>query len=76
MTSQNKGRNLAIVLDNDVISAPRIMDKIDDGNARITLGKGSYQDIYRQVEELSLVLKAGALPAPLKKLPIERDIQD
>lgn len=63
LTSQNVGRRLAIVLDREVVSAPRIQTAITGGSGIIT-GRFTTQ----QVNDLSLVLRAGALPAPLTVL--------
>jgi len=59
-TSENVGRLLAIVLDGTVISAPRIQTAILGGSGVIT-GRFTVQ----AVNDLSLLLRAGALPAPL-----------
>ncbi|MFH1803594.1 MAG: protein translocase subunit SecD [Pseudomonadota bacterium] len=63
LTSKNAGRRLAIVLDNEVISAPRINEPILGGNGIIT-GQFSVQE----ANDLSLLLRAGALPAPMQIL--------
>ncbi len=62
VTGENVGRLLAIVLDRRVISAPRIETKIN-GDGRI---HGSFTT--EQVNDLSLVLRTGALPAGLTYL--------
>ncbi len=59
-TSENVGRLLAIVLDNKVISAPRIQSAITGGSGIIT-GRFTVQETV----DLALLLRAGALPAPL-----------
>ena len=56
-TEANVGQRLAIVLDNQVKSAPTIQSRIED-SGRIT-GAGSQQD----ASDLALVLRAGSLPA-------------
>ena len=56
-TESNVGQRLAIVLDNQVKSAPTIQSRIED-SGRIT-GAGSNQD----ASDLALVLRAGSLPA-------------
>ena len=67
LTEQNARRRMAIVLDNKVSSAPRIEGRIAGGSARITLGGiGDSQKRYEEANDLSLVLKAGALPAPVE----------
>jgi len=60
ITSKNVGRRLAIVLDNTVYSAPRIQERIAGGRAVIT---GTFD--IREARDLTIVLRAGALPAPV-----------
>jgi preprotein translocase subunit SecD len=65
LTSENLGRRMAIVLDSKVESAPYIQGKIST-NGQITLGSGrNYQEKFQEANDISLVLKAGALPAPV-----------
>jgi preprotein translocase subunit SecD len=65
VTGENVRRRLAIVLDKTVYSAPVIQTKIA-GNASITMGGGgSFDEIMEEANDLALVLKAGALPAPV-----------
>ncbi|MBL7157340.1 MAG: protein translocase subunit SecD [Candidatus Omnitrophica bacterium] len=61
LTGANVGKRLAIVLDGTVYSAPVIREKIPSGNAQIT-GNFSVQE----ANDLAIVLRAGALPAPVK----------
>jgi protein-export membrane protein SecD len=61
VTGANVNRNLAIVLDGQVASAPNIIQRIHDGRASIT---GSFT--VQSAKDLSIVLRAGALPAPVK----------
>ncbi len=63
LTQNNVGVRLAIVLDREVVSAPVIRSPILGGSGIIT-GQFSVQE----VNDLSLVLRAGALPAPLSIL--------
>lgn len=66
LTTENVKRKMAIVLDDVVDSAPIIQGPIPGGRAQITLGGfKSQQEILADAEALSIVLKAGALPAPL-----------
>lgn len=66
LTRENTKRKMAIVLDDVVDSAPIIQGPIPGGNAQITLGGyKSQQEIMEDARALSVVLKAGALPAPL-----------
>jgi preprotein translocase subunit SecD len=63
ITGENIGKNLAIVLDGNVYSAPTIQDKIGQGRASIT---GSFTS--EEAQDLALVLRAGSLPAPVSIL--------
>ncbi|SPD73316.1 Protein translocase subunit SecD [uncultured Desulfobacterium sp.] len=63
VTGENIKKRLAIVLDDKVNSAPVIQDKIAGGRAQIT-GRFSMED----ARDLAIVLRAGALPAPVKIL--------
>ena len=68
MTEANIGRRMAVVLDDSVESAPVIQSKIS-ARGQITLGSlKSNQEMYREANDLALVLKAGALPAPVRIL--------
>ena len=62
-TRNNIGRQLAIVLDNEVISAPTIQSAIMGGSGVIT---GNFTS--ESANELALLLRSGALPAPLEVL--------
>ncbi len=63
ITEENVKKRLAIVLDQKVYSAPVIQEKIGGGEARIT-GRFSPEE----ARDLAIVLRAGALPAPVKIL--------
>ena len=63
ITGENIKKRMAIVLDNSVYSAPVIQDRIAGGRAQIT---GSFT--MQEANDLAIVLRAGALPAPLKIL--------
>ena len=63
ITGANVKKRLAIVLDNKVYSAPVIQEKITGGQARIT---GSFTT--EEAHDLAIVLRAGALPAPVNIL--------
>jgi preprotein translocase subunit SecD len=66
ITGNNVMKRMAIVLDQTVNSAPVIQGKIGGGNASITLGGlRPYQELVAEANDLALVLKAGALPAPV-----------
>lgn len=62
-TRSNVGRPFAIVLDNKVISAPRINEPILGGSGQIS---GNFT--VESANKLAVLLRAGALPAPLKIL--------
>jgi len=66
LTGDNVGKRMAIILDGNVYSAPVIQTKIGGGNAQITLGAGNYNDLLKEARDLSLVLRAGALPVELE----------
>jgi preprotein translocase subunit SecD len=59
-TLENVGQPFAIVLDNEVISAPVIREPITAGSGQIS---GSFT--VQSANELAILLRAGALPAPL-----------
>ncbi len=65
LTGENVGRNLAIILDGNVYSAPTIQTRIGGGRAQITLGQGGFNKIMQEARDLALVLRAGALPVQL-----------
>ena len=59
-TTDNVGRRLAIILDGEIVSAPSINEPITSGNGMIS-GNFSFQE----ATDLALLLRSGALPAPL-----------
>jgi preprotein translocase subunit SecD len=63
ITGEHVQERLAIVLDNNVYSAPVIKQKIGGGNAMI---EGNFSDT--EAKDLAIVLRAGSLPAPLKMI--------
>lgn len=63
VTKNNIGERLAIVLDNEVISAPTIQSAIMGGSGIIT---GNFT--VKSANDLALLLRSGALPAPLEVL--------
>jgi preprotein translocase subunit SecD len=68
LTEKQVGKRMAIVLDGVVHSAPRINEKIPNGRARITMGRAgakTFDAWLKEAQTLALVLKAGALPAPV-----------
>jgi len=61
ITGANVKKRLAIILDDNVYSAPVIQERIAGGRAQIT-GRFTTDE----ANELAIVLRAGALPAPVK----------
>lgn len=59
-TSNNVGKRMAIILDNKIISAPVIREPILGGNGQIS---GDFT--FQSATDLALLLRSGALPAPL-----------
>ena len=59
-TSTGIGKQLAIVLDGKIVSAPVIRDTIASGNGQIS---GNFT--FQSATDLALLLRSGALPAPL-----------
>ncbi|HZR85994.1 MAG TPA: protein translocase subunit SecD [Bradyrhizobium sp.] len=59
-TTENVGQPFAIVLDNEVISAPVIREPITGGQGQIS---GNFT--VQSANDLAILLRAGALPAPL-----------
>lgn len=66
LTGDNVMRRMAIVLDNRVESAPVINQRISGGRAQITLGGfRPVPELLEEANQLVVVLRAGALPAPI-----------
>ena len=61
ITGDNVKKRMAVVLDNTIYSAPVIQERITGGRAQIT---GTFS--MQEASDLAIVLRAGALPAPLK----------
>jgi preprotein translocase subunit SecD len=61
ITAANVKKRMAVVLDNTIYSAPVIQERISGGRAQIT---GTFTT--QEANDLAIVLRAGALPAPLK----------
>jgi len=60
-TSSGVGKKLAIILDGKIISAPNIVEPIIGGSGQIT---GDFT--FQTATDLALLLRSGALPAPMK----------
>lgn len=61
ITAENVGRELAIILDGTVYSAPVIKERIPGGHVQIT-GRFSFEEAH----DLEIVLRSGRLPAPVE----------
>ena len=60
VTTKNIGKQLAIILDNKIVSAPQIREAILGGNGQIS---GDFD--LQSASDLALLLRSGSLPAPL-----------
>jgi preprotein translocase subunit SecD len=65
ITQANIKRRFAIILDGRAESAPVIQSAITGGHCQITLGAGDPETQLREAKKLELVLRSGALPAPI-----------
>jgi preprotein translocase subunit SecD len=63
ITADNVNRRIAIVLDNTVYSAPVVRERIGGGKASIS---GNFT--MEEAKDLAIILRAGALPAPVKEV--------
>lgn len=61
LTADNVGRRIAVVLDGYVYTAPNVINEIPNGSSEIT---GNFT--IEEAQDLSNILKAGALPAPTR----------
>ncbi len=62
ITGANVERQIAIVLDGIIQSAPVVRERIPNGKSQITMGNATHEE----AKTLAIILKAGALPAPLQ----------
>jgi len=65
VTAECVNEHLLIVIDGHLSSAPIVMEPITGGEARITMGSGSFDETEREAKQLCSVLNAGALPTPV-----------
>ena len=63
LTGDNIGKQIAIVLDDYVYSAPNVISEIPNGRSSISMGSGNRTDQLGDAKDLATLLKAGALPA-------------
>lgn len=70
LTKEGIGKQLAIVLDDKIVSAPVVQAHITGGESQITFGSGirPRNEIFQEAKDLALVLRSGALPAPIEIL--------
>lgn len=66
ITGANIDKRLAVILDGNVYTAPKIQSRISGGRAQITMGYGSFNQLLEQAKDIALVLRAGALPVDLE----------
>ena len=65
MTRENKGSAIAIVMDDEVYSAPIVQGEIPNGRSTISMGGGNRAENLTEAQDLANLLNAGSLPAPL-----------
>jgi preprotein translocase subunit SecD len=65
ITGENIKRRFAIILDGRIESAPVIQSRIAGGHAQITMGSNDPEAQLKSARALELVLRSGALPAPI-----------
>ncbi len=69
ITGASIGKRMAIVLDDVIVSDPVIQTRIAGGTAQITLGDSKpMNEITEEANSLALILRSGALPAPITVL--------
>jgi preprotein translocase subunit SecD len=71
VTRQLNGKQMAIVLDRRVESAPFVNEPITGGRGTITLGNGTAPEAEQEAKDLALVLRVGALPVELEQSQVE-----
>jgi len=67
ITRENKGKVLAIYLDEELLMEPVIREEIPGGKGRITLGYGT---TLKEAREYAILMKSGALPVSLRTIQI------
>jgi preprotein translocase subunit SecD len=66
MTTKHVGKQMAIVLDRVIKSAPNIQTPITQGSGQITMGNSNQEQVMKEATLISTALRAGALPARLE----------
>ncbi len=69
-TTENVGVPMAILLNGEYMTAPRINSPLTD-NVQITLGNTSFEESQREAKELAMVLESGPLPVRPRLVSIE-----
>ena len=67
ITKQHVGDQLAILMDDVLVSDPVIRSEIPGGNVSIEMGRGNRQQTLDEVNNLVVSLRSGALPAPIRQ---------
>ena len=67
LTGKSIGKQLAVILDNILKSAPSVQSRISD-RGQISLGAGNYEETLNEATMIATSLRAGALPAHLQQL--------
>ena len=65
ITKQHVGEQLAILMDDQLVSDPVIRSEIPGGNVSIEMGRGNRQQTLDEVNNLVVSLRSGSLPAPI-----------
>ena len=67
ITKEHVGDQLAILMDDTLVSDPVIRSEIPGGNVSIEMGRGNRQETLNEVNNLVVSLRSGALPAPIRQ---------
>ncbi len=67
LTEKHTNHQMAILIDDIVYSAPNINERIGGGRVQISMGGGG-ASVMKEAQALAMVLKSGALQAPLRQL--------
>ncbi|MFA5623596.1 MAG: protein translocase subunit SecD [Bradymonadales bacterium] len=67
LTKAHVGEQLAILMDDTLVSDPVIRTEIPGGNVSIEMGSGNRQETLEEVNNLVVSLRSGALPAPIRQ---------
>lgn len=67
ITKEHVGDQLAILMDDQLVSDPVIRSEIPGGNVSIEMGRGNRQETLTEVNNLVVSLRSGALPAPIRQ---------